>query len=118
MSNNNQALIAVIVDAIKGYFSIIGLILVGVYLIKNPEEAAFGFHLLNYLGGWVAMITGTAIGGWYTVYLAKTIHPGSGAGFLNRMKRVVWGMFVGSTVLIIVTVVTGAITMSCGSLIR
>ncbi|MEO7599124.1 MAG: hypothetical protein ABIV50_09355 [Opitutus sp.] len=116
MSSDGRKLIDVIVDAIKGYFAINGLILIGVYLIRSPEAAPFGYRFINYVSGFVAVTTGSVIGVWYTFHLAMTFHPGTAAGPWKRFQRGVWAAFVASAVLTILSVITGAITMSCGTL--
>lgn len=118
MSLEGKRLIEVIVDAIKGYFSINGLILLGVYLIRTPEDAPFGYRFINYLSGFVAVITGSTIGCWYTIHLAKTFHPNPGRGPWWHLQRAVWVAFVLSAILTILTVIAGAITMSCGSIFK
>ena len=118
MSSDGKKLIEVIVDAIKGYFSINGLILIGVYLIRSPEAAPFGYRFINYLSGFVAVITGSVIGIWYTFHLAKTFHPGTGTGPWKGFQRGVWAAFVASAVLVILAVITGALTMSCGIMLK
>ena len=105
-----------LVDSIKGYFSITGLLLVGIYLIKNPMESFLHLSWFNYLGGISAILVGAITGVWYSIHLLKTVLPAdppTSGGWLQRL--VVWTLVILSCLLIL-TVVLGAVSMSCGQI--
>ena len=115
-SRTDSSVIEQLVDAIKGYFSITGLLLVGIYLIKNPMESFLHLSWVNYLGGISAILVGAVTGVWYSFHLLKTVLPAGSPSRGNRLQHVmVWTLVILSCLLIL-TVVLGAVTMSCGQL--
>jgi len=92
---------------------------VGIYLVKNLDEAPLRLRFLNYAGGIFAIITGSTIGIWYTFHLArKLVHHGAGDGSLRGFRLFVFGMFLFSALVIILTIIAGAVKMSCDSMSR
>ena len=116
-SRTDSSVIEQLVDAIKGYFSITGLLLVGIYLIKNPMESFLHLSWVNYLGGISAILVGAVTGVWYSFHLLKTVLPAGGPAGTNRLQHVMVWTLVLLSCLLILTVVLGAVTMSCGQIL-
>ena len=117
MTHKTEAMvIEQLVDSIKGYFSITGLLLVGIYLIKNPMESFLHLHWVNYLGGASAILVGAITGVWYSLHLLKTVLPADAPSKPGWLQRIVVWTLVALSFLLILTVVLGAVSMSCGAM--
>jgi hypothetical protein len=111
-----KAHIEKLVEAIKGYFSIIGLLLVGIYLIKSPGESFLRIPFFNYLGGLSAVLVGTITGVWYSAHLMAEVLPAhERTNFGQARVLLLWALAILS-LLVLLTVTLGAISMSCGQL--
>ena len=62
-----------IVEAIKGYFSIVGLLLAGLYMIHSPFRSTRLLTWISYAGGYTAVLCGTVICVWYSAFLLKAL---------------------------------------------
>ena len=117
MSDAPKSLIETLVEAIKGYFSITGLILVGIYMLRNPDTSPFGLSFLNYLGDFSATIAGSGIGVWYSVHLWRKLYSHTNRENFRKGERILYGIFIVLASVIVISILAGAVTMSCGQLL-
>jgi hypothetical protein len=116
MSDHPTSLIETLVDAIKGYFSITGLMLVGVYMLKNADEAPFGATYIHYIGGGAAVLAGAIIGLWYSAHLIRKIVSERKTGALTALETAQFLCIVVLACTLVTSVILGSITMTCGAL--
>lgn len=114
MSDHGKPLIENLVEAIKGYFSVTGLMLLGVYMVKNASDAPFGVTFINYVGGISAVFSGAIIGLWYSVYMIQKILTGTKNGSIRRIETIICGLIVVLASLIVLSIIYGSVVMSCG----
>jgi vacuolar-type H+-ATPase subunit I/STV1 len=102
-----------IVEAIKGYFSIVGLMLAGLYLLHSPFRSTRLLTWLSYAGGLTAVLCGTVICVWYSVFLLRALLiPDDFHKHSRTKKALFWGLLALAAV-ILVSIIIGAITMTC-----
>ena len=113
MSSPSSPLIEKLVDAIKGYFSITGLMLVGIYLIKTPNEVPYLSHYLSYVGGFCAIVSGSIISIWYSFHLFRNVFLESERTSYKTIEVVLYGGILVMAFSLVITIIAGAIAMSC-----
>jgi hypothetical protein len=117
MSDHSKSLIESLVEAIKGFFSITGLILVGIYMLKNPEVLPFGLTFINTTGAFSAIIAGSVIGIWYAIHLLRKVFSSARKESYHRVEIILYGIFVVLALAVVLSILAGAVTMSCGKLL-
>lgn len=110
---SDKSTIENLVEIIKAYFSIAGLITLGVYLVKNVSAAPFHWHLINYLSGWLAIGLGSVIGVWYAFHNFRKYHAMRKQGAYGMISSLVIGTIMALILLLMVSIVIGAVAMSC-----
>jgi hypothetical protein len=103
-----------LVESIKAYFSITGLIVVGVYLVNNADEAPFGWRIVDQASGFVAIGIGAIVACWYGLHVAHELIRERHQGELGRAAAIAYGVFIALATLVVAAIVLGAITQSCG----
>jgi hypothetical protein len=102
-----------LVEIIKAYFSIAGLITLGVYLAKNVSAAPFHWHIVHYLGGWLAIGLGSVIGVWSAIHNVTKFH----ASRQGSRHRTALSLAIGALMILglplMLSIVIGAVAMSC-----
>jgi len=111
--HHGTSIVENLVEIIKAYFSIAGVITLGVYLVKTANAAPLHWHFVNYLSGWLAIGLGSGIGIWYACHNFAKYH----ALRKNSSYGVVSSIFLGTLMLLIlllmISIVIGAVAMSC-----
>ncbi len=110
----HKPIIESMVESIKGYFSISGLMVVGVYLINNADAAPFHLTVLNYVSGALAILIGAVIGIWYSVHIFHKLVLERRSGAITKFQGVTYGIFVVLATLVITSILFGSVTQSCG----
>jgi hypothetical protein len=113
----HKPLVESLVESIKGYFSITGLIILGIYLVKTPEDAPFHWPLLSYLSGTIAILIGGGVGVWYSIHVVHHLLVERRGGEVGRWDFLILLTFISCALLVILSIVLGALTMSCGRLL-
>ena len=111
---SDKPIIEHLVEAIKGYFSITGLIIIGVYLVKEASDAPFHLHFINYVSGFLAIAMGSIIGVWYSIHTLHKLLIEKRKGAIRYAEFVVYGSFILFAFLVVASIVAGAVSMSCG----
>jgi hypothetical protein len=110
----HKPIIEGMVESIKGYFSISGLMVVGVYLINNADAAPFHLSVINYISGALAILIGAVVGIWYSVHIFHKLVLERRSGMITRLEGIAYGIFVVLASLVIASILLGSITQSCG----
>jgi hypothetical protein len=110
----HKPIIENMVESIKGYFSISGLMVVGVYLINNAAAAPFNLPAINYVSGAIAILVGAVVGIWYSLHIFHKLIRERRSGLLTRIESIAYGIFVALATVVIATIVFGSVTQSCG----
>lgn len=110
----HKPIIENMVESIKGYFSITGLIVLGVYLINNADAAPFHITAINYLSGALAILIGAVVGLWYSAHIFHKLIRERRSGLVTRFQAIAYGTFVVLATLVIASIVFGSVTQSCG----
>jgi hypothetical protein len=110
----HKPIIESMVESIKGYFSISGLMVVGVYLVHNAHEAPFHLTFINYISGFLAIAIGAVVGIWYSAHIFHKLVLERRSGAVTRLQGVVYGIFVVLATLVIASIVLGSVAQSCG----
>jgi hypothetical protein len=111
-----KATIEHMVEIIKSYFSIAGLISLGVYLVKNVATAPFHWHAANYVSGGLAIGLGSVIGIWYAFHNFKKYHTFARGTSYGTASSIIVGAIMVLTLLMMMSLVIGAVAMSCESI--
>ena len=114
----DKPLIENIAESIKSYFSISGVIVIGVYMVHNAESAAFGLKILNLIGGFLAIIMGSIIGVWYSFHMFHKLLHDENRKSLNLFQGILYGSFVFIAFIVIITIILGSVTSSCGVIFK
>ncbi len=101
-----------LVESIKGYFSITGVIIIGLYLINNASGNPV-FKIIDYVSGFAAIILGSGIGLWYTFHVIGKLLKAKEGTSTSIFQGVVYGVFALLIFLIIGSVIFGSIRNSC-----
>src|SRR5258708_2068040 len=109
---DHKPIIEHLVESIKAYFSITGLIVVGVYLINNADEAPFAWHFVNYLSGFLAIAIGAVVGCWYSCHIFNKLIRERRQGTASRAEAIAYGLFIVLATLVIAAIVLGSVSQS------
>jgi hypothetical protein len=110
---SDKSTIENLVEIIKAYFSITGVITLGVYLVKNVSAAPFHWHIINYVSGWLAIGLGSAIGIWYAFHNFRKYHAHSKEAAYGIVSSLAIGVIMILIMLLMISIVIGAVAMSC-----
>jgi hypothetical protein len=110
---SDKSIVENLVELIKAYFSIAGVITLGVYLVKNVSAAPFHWHFINYLSGWLAIGLGSVIGLWYACHNFRKYHALKKDARYGIVSSVVLGTIMALILLLMISIVIGAVAMSC-----
>lgn len=109
---DHKPVIENLVESIKGYFSITGVIIIGLYLINNASSNPL-FKAIDYVSGFAAIVLGSGIGLWYTFHVFHKLFKAKGGTSSGFLQGTVYSIFMLLIFLIICSVVFGSIRNSC-----
>lgn len=118
MSHHPRSIIETLAEAIKGYFSICGLVVLGIYLVKSPDMAPFGVAAISYLGGISAVVIGSVVGVWYYVHLVRSIYTLRDLGSAGRRgEKLVFSLFLLLSSFVLVSLIASGLKMTCSQML-